>query len=420
MRILMFTDRFPPEIRSAAHLYHDLARGLQKRGHDVAVITAAPFRYVARESQTASQRGWDDVDGVPTLRVKSFPAAGFNPILRGFDQLALGLKFERVARKWPDADGLLVYSPPLPLANAAIRYARRFGSAVILNVQDIYPQTVVDLGLLKNRVAIRFAERLERRAYQNASHIVVHSSGNKELLTTARHVAASKVSVIHNWVSEVHQTAADSDGFRSAFGLSDQFVVSYAGVMGYAQDLSTVINGATLLQTDPAITFLLVGEGALEPRWKQMVADRGLRNVRFLPMLQREEYSRLLSASDICLIPLDPTLRTPVVPGKLQSIMAAGRPALAIVNNGSETSKLLQTSGAGVQVSPNDAAALSETVAYLKREPAIRAEMGICGRQFASEHFSLAGALDAYEALFTRLISESRGRLKLEPTLQIQ
>ncbi len=407
MRILMLTDRFPPEVRSAAHLFHELAREFQRRQHEVAVITKATRQYVASGDGEGAGPGWEQVEGVPTLRVRGFPVAGYHPILRGLDHLTLGWSFWRAARHQPKADIILVYSPPLPLASAGAKYARRFRVPFILNVQDLYPQTAIDLKLLRNRLAIGLAERMEGSAYRRAARIVVHSPGNQAFLIERKGVPAGKVRVIYNWVdTEAIRPGSRSNAFRAQHKLGNAFLVTYAGVMGYAQDLSDVIECAELTRVDQDILYLLVGEGVLENRWKAMVADRGLPNVRFLPMQPKAQYAELLAASDVCLVPLDAQLRTPVVPGKLQSIMASGRAAITIVDPSGDTPKLLQESGAGMNVLPGQPRVLCEAILKLKHSPELGVNMGKRGRHFAEERFAVAQCAGAYEDLFAELLNK--------------
>jgi glycosyltransferase involved in cell wall biosynthesis len=410
MRVLMITERFPPEVRSAAHLFHDLAREFQRRGHDIAVITKASAQYVTDGETRKALLGWGNFDGIRTLRVRGFPLASHHPLVRALDHLTLGASVGRAARHCPNADVVLVYSPPLPLAGAGGRYQRRFGAPFVLNVQDLYPQTAIDLGLLRNRPAIALAERMERRAYQQAARIVVHSPGNRAFLLQRKGVPGDKVRVISNWVDiDALRPGPRENGFRVEQGLSEKFVVSYAGLMGYAQDLGTVIECAAVLEADADVVFLLVGEGVLESRWKKVVAERGLRNVRFLPMQSRKRYAQLLTASDVCLVPLDGALRTPVVPGKLQSIMACGRPAIAIVDPGGDTPQLIAESGGGIAVPPGRPAALAGVIRRLKADQALCEEMGRRGRAFAEANFSIVRSADAYEDLFAEVLSD-RGR----------
>ncbi len=419
MRILMLTDRFPPEVRSAAHLFHDLAREFHRRGHDIVVITKAPRYYIADGGTRSVGPGWADVDGVRTLRVRGFPLAGQHPVVRALDHLTLGWSFGRASRQWPSADIVLVSSPPLPLAGAGLAYQREFGASFVLNVQDPYPQTAIDLKLLRNRIAIAMAERMERRAYESAARIVVHSPGNRAFLLERKNVPGRKVLVVYNWAdTDAFRPGPRDNGFRREHGLGGKFVVSYAGLMGYAQDLSSVINCAVLMKDDTEVLFLLVGEGVLENRWKKMASDLGLNNVRFLPMQPRDRYAQLLAASDVCLVPLHGDLRTPVVPGKLQSIMASGRPAITIVEPGGDTPKLLAESGAGVNVPPGQPMALASAIRRLKENPALREEMGRSGRAYAESYFSVEKCAEAYEKLFLEIFEERRTSRSMSDIVQ--
>ena len=411
MRILLLTAIFPPEIRSQAHLFHELAVELRRRGHEVAVVTKVPTYYVANGEREKVGAGWSEIEGIRVLRVSGFPLTSRHPLIRAMEHLTLGWRFGRAAKHWPYADAVLVYSPPLPLAFSGVRYHRDFGAPVVLNVQDLYPQTAIDLGLLRNPLGIKLAERMEARAYEGASRVVVHSPGNLDFLVNRKKVVGSKVRVIYNWVDTGSvRPGIRQNSFRTEHQLGDRLVVSYAGLMGYAQDLTAIINCAEQMKEEKDVEFLLVGEGVLEDRWKQMAQARALENIRFLPLQSKDRYVELLAASDICLVPLSGDLRTPVVPGKLQSIMASGRPAITIVDPEGDTPKLVSESGAGMNVPPNQPGALAEAIRKLKADPVLRREMGQRGRAFAEAHFSLKRCADAYESLFDELREEKQQR----------
>lgn len=405
MRILLLTDRFPPEVRSQAHLFHEFALEFQRRGHEVAVITKVPRGHVAGGAEATVRPGWSGVDGFRKLRVRGFPIPGHHPVLRGLEHLTLGWMFRRACRQVPRPDIILVSSPPLPLALAGAAHMRRCRAPLVLNVQDLYPQTAINLGILKNRFAIRLAERIERRAYCEAVRIVVHSPGNRDFLLAQKGVTAEKVRIIHNWVdTELLRPGPRDNSFSQRYGLTRKFVVSYAGLMGYAQDLSTVLESARRLADHRDVVFLLVGEGALESRWKTVA--NGLDNVRFLPMQPKERYIELLAASDLCLVPLDPSLRTPAVPGKLQSIMACGRPTITITGPESDAPMFVAASGGGVNICPGDSSGLAEAILRLKANPAARMHFEASARAYAEKHFSLQECADRYEELFAEITHE--------------
>ena len=401
----MLSAIFPPEVRSQANLFHEMAVEFQRRGHEVAVITKVPTHYASNGAAGRIIPGWGEVQGIPTLRIRRFPLSGRGPFVRGIEHISLGFSFARASKQWPKADVVIVYSPPLPLGLSGLSYQKKFGAPVVLNVQDIYPQTAIDLGLLRNWIGIKLAERIEQRTYDGASSIVVHSPGNRQFLLNRKNVSNDKVRVIYNWVdTQAIRPGRRENPFRSEHGLGSRFVVSYAGLMGYAQDLSSIIECADHMRQEDDVYFLLVGEGVLEPRWREMAKERGLKNILFLPLQDKDQYGKLLAASNACLVPLSGNLRTPVVPGKLQSIMASGRPAIAIVDSGGDTPKLIDESGAGITVPPDQPVLLAEAIRRLKSNSPMAAEMGRRGRAFAESHFSLVRCADAYEQLFAEVV----------------
>jgi len=410
MRILMLTDRFPPEARASGHLFHELGVGLVRRGHEVGVVTRMPGDYVpdgASGAGPAPALARERLDGIDVHRVRGLSALRRAPLMRAVDQFGVGLAFALRAREWPAADVALVYSPPLPLALAGVLNQRWRGVPWVLNLHDLYPQTAIDLGLLRNRFAIRLAEGMEGLAYRQAARIVVPAPRSREILVTRKGVEASKVEVVPNWVDVdgVLPGPREND-FRAAHGLGGRFIVSYAGVMGFAQDLAPLIAAARSLREREDIVFLLVGDGVHLGRWRRLA--EGLGNVRFLPVQPKARYFDLLRASDVCVVPLALELESPAIPGKIQSIMAVARPVLAIVNPRSDAAGLIALSGCGLTVAPGDPDAVAAAILRLRGAPELGAALGASGRRYAAEHFSLDKAVAAYELVLVQAASYGR------------
>ncbi|MGH7831473.1 MAG: glycosyltransferase, partial [Candidatus Binatia bacterium] len=176
MRILILIDRFLPEERANAQLYYELARGLVGRGHEVGVVTKMPSGYVPTgpgNHSVGRPPAQERLDGIDVIRIQGLSSLSRALWIRAADQLMAGVTFTLAARRWRGADIVLIYSPPLTLAVAGWLYQKWLGARYVLNLHDIYPQTLIDLGLLKNRVLIRLAEALEAMAYRKAARIVV-------------------------------------------------------------------------------------------------------------------------------------------------------------------------------------------------------------------------------------------------------
>ncbi len=399
MRILMLSDRYAPEARSAAHLFQDLAEALAKRGHDITVLTKLPKDPLPHVRGPLAHR--ETLNGVRIERLTGLFSAHAAILLRALDQFFLAFLFIIRALRGPRPDVVVVYSPPLPLAVAAGVVRRLRGVPVVLNLHDIYPRTAIELGVLKNRVLIGAARVVEGLAYRAANYYSVPAPTSRRYLVETRGIAADRVHLIYNWVDTTKVVPGNRlNAFRARHGWGERFIISYAGVMGYAQDFTSIIAAARALQNDPDFLFVLIGEGTLLERWKAQA--QGLTNLVFLPSLDKGPYLESLQASDICLVPLTADLHSPAIPGKLQNIMAVARPAIAIVPADGDAAWMVQQSDCGLLVSPRDTNALLAAIHRLKSSAVLCEKLGQNGRRFAEENFRLDRCAARFEALLFR------------------
>ncbi|MDD5304433.1 MAG: glycosyltransferase family 4 protein [Elusimicrobia bacterium] len=387
MRVLIVVDRYAPEARSAAHLYEDLAKGLVRRGHEVAVVAKKPTENLPDGSEIP---GTEVKDGVRVVRMRSYLGEPRSTLLKGLDQALFALRVWVRLQFLEHPDVVLVYSPPLLLA-AACAAARH---PLVVNLHDIYPRTAVELGRLSSPTLIAAAERLEEFVYRRARRFVVPAPDSVLYLTEEKGIPADRVRLCYNWVDLKATAPGDGSAFRKAHGLEGRFVVTYAGLVGVAQDLSAVIDAARKAKADARLLFLIIGEGSELARWRRE-AD-GLANIRFLPTLPREGYLESLRGSDACLLALSADLKSPAIPGKLPNIMAVAKPVLAVVPEGSAAARTVLEAGCGLVTPPGDGAALLDAVERLRADSGLRARMGEAGRRFAEERFALDGAITAF------------------------
>lgn len=324
------------------------------------------------------------------------------PALRGLEHLWTPLAYLLPSLRTGPHDVALVYSPPLPLGLAAFFLRRLTGARSVINIQDLYPKTAVDLGLLRSRLALKLAEALERFVYRSSDAVTVHSSGN------AKHVIAqggdaARVRVVFNWVDIEAPIHAERSAL-ARYAPDDRFVVFYGGAMGWAQALDDILETAVLLRHRHDILFLLVGDGVARAGAEQRAAREGLDNVRFVRPVPPEEYGRILAVADVSLVTLRHELASPVVPGKLQAIMAAGRPVLVSTNPASDARTFVLEAGCGLFVEAGRPAELADAILRLEKDPEGRRAMGQRGYAYAARHFNRASCTAEYEALFQELV----------------
>jgi len=409
MRALLITINYPPEIGGAPHLIHELAIGLKEQGHQVTVLTGYP-QYNMREIPRQYRRGLtmkDTLDGVAVRRIRIPHLPRASKIARGVEHIVFGLWLGALFALSARGDVALVFSPPLPLPWLVSMIGRLRRIPVVVNIQDLFPREAIELGMLANPMLIHLFEAMERQVHRLATAITVHSPGNRKHVID-RAGNPKRVYVVYNWVNtdQVHPGPQDNEWARSQ-GLPGHFVVSYAGTMGWAQDMATIIAAAAKLKDRPDILFLLVGDGVQKAEAMARCAELGLGNVQWLPMQPLSVYQEILASSHVCLINLHPDLRTPVVPSKLLSIMAAARPVVASLPAESDARDIVAQAGCGICVAAGDGQALAQAILQLEADRALADQMGRRGRAYVETHFSRQVCARQVEAILRGVIQEA-------------
>ena len=408
MDIFLVTPYYPPEIGGGAHLIYELAVSLKAKGHDVTVLTGYPRYNVnvvpSQYRRTLWMNETQNGISVKRIRIPSFPRT--SKIARGVEHLVFGLWLSVLTALVPRADVAMVYSPPLPVAWMICLLGKMRRIPVVVNIQDLFPREAVELGMLTNPLLIRLFEVMERQVYSLAARMTVHSPGNKEHVVQQAG-KRERVQVVGNWVDLDRIRPGEHDnGFSRQHGLGGRFVVSYAGTMGWAQDMGTIIRSAAHLREHKDVLFLLVGDGVEKQKAQVMSQKMGLENILWLPIQPWSIYPEILAASDICLINLHPELRTPVVPSKLLSIMAAARPVIASLPAESDARHIIDDAGCGLCVDAGDEVALADAIRKLALDRALGKKMGQRGRTYAEEHLSREACTSEMEAVMKNAIGE--------------
>jgi len=409
LKILLLSRYFPPEIGTAANLFHELACGLTGRGHHVTVVTGYPW-YNLEKIPGKYHRGMlmkETMDGIDVVRMR-FPHFGPKPmkLFLGYGALPV-ITFFGALLGASRPDVIFAYSPPLPMGVTAWLLKKCWrGVPSVLGVQDLHPQCYIDQQLLTNKTAISLLEGLEKFCYRTASLITVHSEGNREHIVGRKGVPGEKVTVLHNWLDteEMRPLPRDNE-FSREHGLNSKFVVGYAGTLGMSQGLLSIIDTAILLKEREDIEFFIVGDGLEKEKMVQAVAAEGLRNVRFLPMQPKALYPLVVASSDVSLVTLNRLVKTPVVPSKILSIMAAGRTVLASMPLDGDAPRIISEAGCGLCVEPESPKALAEKVVELAEDPERCKRYSEQGREYVVRHFSIGRIMGDIETMLKGLVT---------------
>ena len=416
MNLVVLCPHFEPDIAPTGTVITRIAHELIDRGHRLHIVTALPWY-----QRHAIEPGWEGrlvrterTEWGVISRVNPFPTEKSNIPARavafgGFTALATAVGLATSIHP----DGVLAMSPPLTLgpAGAVVGMGRRV--PLVFNIQDVFPDVAVELGLLTGKRAIGAAQWLERQSYRRSDAVTVLSEDladnvrNKitrglQGLKAARQ--AEKVRVIPNFVDTAHIVPSERENsYRAEHGLSGRPVVMYAGNVGLSQSLDLVIAAArAFLETRPEVMFVINGGGAARPGLEEQGAN--LPNLRFVDMAPIERLPEVLAAADLHVVPLRTGLARSSVPSKMYSILAAGRPIVASVDEGTEVARTVEQAGAGIAVPPDDPVAFIAALERLLDDPAARITMGESARRFVVGWASPAAVAAAYEELFGELI----------------
>lgn len=400
--ILIITDSYPPEIRSAAQLMKDLADGLKGRGYNVWVATSYPrYNLVASEKNIWSKI--TDENGIKVLRIKTLPHHKVNFIIRGIAQLLMpSIFFQEIKKHIKEKiDIVILHSPPLPLTITGLKVKKFFGAKFILNLHDFFPQNAIDLGILKNKILIKFFEKMERNAYLGADAIVVPSKSHKNYLSEKKGITEAKISVIYHWLDlEPFLKAKRTNKFRKLYGLEDKFIFLFAGVIGPSQGLELIIKIADKFRDNKEIVFLLVGDGSAKKDLMKMVEELKLTNVVFQSFVSLEEYPELVKDCEVGIISLTEKNTTPTVPAKLTGYLAAGLPVIAFLHPQSDGGEIIQESQCGYVVTAGDLNQAVKAVQVIYQEKEKLKELGNNGLNYALNNFVIEVCVNKFEKLF--------------------
>jgi lipopolysaccharide/colanic/teichoic acid biosynthesis glycosyltransferase len=243
------------------------------------------------------------------------------------------------------------------------------------------------MGVLTNPILIWLSRLLERFLYRRATHILINSPAYREYLLDL-HVAPLKISLISNGVDPA-MFDPDSIGeqIKHEYQLKGKFVVSYAGAIGMANDLITVIQAADRLRERPDLVLVIAGDGKERHSLEAEVVRRGLKNVRFTGKVSKTKAAEVMAASDACIAILKdiPMFRT-TYPNKVFDYMAAGRPTLLAIDGVIRT--VIEKSGSGLFVAPANEAALADAILKLAENRSEARRMGLRGREYVTRHFN--------------------------------
>ena len=405
--------RFHPDLTGTGPLVTDLATDLVEQGNEVTVVTSMP--HYGRHDLPEEYRGRllhrSNFNGVDLWRTFVYVPANPSGFQRAVNYLSYTLMSVVGGLMAEKPDVILCVNPPITVGFSGWLLGLLRRAPLVFNVQDVWPDCLVIIDQLRSPLLIRIFKRLEKFIYRVSARVTVLSEGMKENLVR-KGVPAGKVVVIPNWANvEAIRPVERENSFREAHGLNGHFVVMFAGNLGFIAMLERVIDAARLLEDEPRIRFLIVGEGNAKPGLLGRASELGLKNVRFLSTQPKEVLPEMLGAADLSLVTLNRHLGQLNVPSKTYSIMASARPVLASVPEDSEIARLVEAADCGMGVPPEDPHSLAQAIRDLSHRPEKLDHYGANGRRYVEEYLDRRKLTAQYHKLLHQIV-EQKGMLR--------
>ena len=412
MDILIVTPFYTPDLGPSAPLFAMLSIELVQLGHHVTVVSAVPHYPTGKvQTEFRSFRISRNVEnGVKVIRIP-VPSMDRSNLINRFIQyfcFQIGATFETIRERF---DMVVVSNPALwiwmPFTIASIFKKK----PAIFSIHDLYPDVGVTLGVFKQKPVISVVTKIEQYVLGRSAYVRILSESFKPTMKSLG-VSDEKMILIYDWVdTNLIKPVPRINGFSCEYNLTDKFVVMYAGNVGLTQGLEHVLTAAKILEGHDDTHFAIVGEGAARKELMTLAEEQNLRNVSFIPFQPRQRLPEVLSTADISLVSLRHGVGSTALPSKTYSIFASGKPILACVEEGCETSKLINQSKSGICIEPENPAELVKAILHLKDHPEMRDVMGKNGRKWAEMHHSPRSAALKIEMLFRQMIESRLGKL---------
>lgn len=405
MKILYVSQYFPPEMGAPAARAAELAQHWAAAGHDVSVLTGFPNHptgVVPPEWRPRLHRltHHEKVGRVRVFRTWLWPLPNrkAHERMRNYASFCLSAALRGLSLPRPEV--MIGSSPQLLVGLAAwwLAFVKRV--PFVFEVRDLWPESLIAVGVGNERSMLnRTLSAIAGFLYRHSEHVVVVTSAFKDHLVRHWRVIPGRISVVENGVETdlfAPQPADANFSLRQQLDAEGKFLVCYAGTMGMAHGLETLLDAAAQLrQENPKVLFLLVGEGAEKDRIKAIAQSRGLVNVRFLDQQPRERIPAIISASDACLVLLKRTdVFKTVIPTKMLEFMSCARPVILGVEG--QAQQILEEAGAGIVIEPENSGALAHAINRIAGDPSLAERLGKNGRDYIVRRFSRRQTAEDY------------------------
>ncbi len=409
MKILFLCQYFPPEMGAPSARTYEHAKYWVQEGHEVTVVCGLPNHPdgIVPPKYRGRLLVREDWDGIRVLRGWLYATPNRGVIKRSIAFLTYMISSILVAIFVAGKCDVVVATSPQMLCGLAGYIVSIFKCRpFVLEIRDLWPAQIIDLGVIKNRFMIYLLSSLEAFLYRRAKAIVtIAPAMSREI--AQRGFDEKKIFTIPNGIDEdFFKPTGGGEKIRKEKGWDkSKIVVLYIGTMGLSQGLDTILNVAEKVKDDEHIVFVFVGAGADRERLINLAKEKKLNNVEFYPPVKKSEMPDWYSSADICVVPLKKrNVFRYNIPSKMFEIMACEKPILLGAEG--QAREILEEAGAGIAVEPENVEAYQSGLMELIEHPELREQCGKRGREYVLQGFTRKENAKRYLQVFEKVVRQ--------------
>jgi len=397
MHVTFVNRFFPPDISATSQILGELVYGLADRGLRIRVITS-DCNYLGGKIKEYNDNIHPNIE---VVRISSTSFGRKNLLYRYLDFISfLALSLQKIAI---DKSDIIVFFTDPPL----ISYAGSFVTLLrhkkyIIVLQDFFPYTAINTGLIKNKFLFSLLDYQARYFLNNANAVVVLSEKMREFAENMG-VKREKMSIIHNWSDgkSIYPIKKENSRFFKEWGVEGKFVILYSGNLGIGHEFDTILKVAKRFnyENDNSTLFLFIGEGLRRRYVEQYKRENGLKNVMVKDYVNKKYLCDSLAVADIHLITQINEVVGVNMPSKLYSCMASGRPILYIGSEESDVSRIIKDARSGFAFNIGQDEEIYKKIKYIRDKNDVLLDMGKNARDFFEKHFDKDIAIGKYHNL---------------------
>ena len=399
----IYTQFYPPDYAATGQLIEELAIQLQRLGIHIQVFTGQPG-YAFQKAEAPARECSNDISIQRSRSSRLYPARIRGKAVNGL--LFFLRSVLHLLKSANRGDVLLITTAPpfLPILGYLTKLL--FGIPYICLLYDLYPDVAVELKVVSAKHPLVQAWNwINIQVWKQADSIIVLSSTMKDRVQAKCPEIADKISVIHNWANPnwITPIVKQDNWFAHKYNLVNTFTVLYSGTMGRCHEIDTILEAAKQLQNE-SIQFVFIGGGAKRQACIEQAKALDLRNCQFLPYQEKQDLPYSLTACDLSLLSISPSMEGVIAPSKLYGMLAAGRPVAAICEPHSYLWQLIADAECGAAFNNGDATGLAKFIRRLATATQMAQQMGMAGRRFLLSNFTPEIIADRYSELLGKAV----------------